>query len=182
MRSFRDIEASAQKIIEICRKDQLKKSDKDRLLKIQVEMHANIENLLECEICSCINDLLVEIKISGVSAKTCRDCGIKILEAGQIKKTSPYRKSSKARNSTVGAKRTNRPKPAKKSLPEIHAEIENQTNLKKTEIRKIQRLIDEIPTPMNLTNTIDYVSREVEIAKLKVDSDALKVAIKLIVA
>ena len=73
-------------------------------------------------------------------------------------------------------------KPEKKSLPEIHTEIENRTNLKKTEIRKIQKLIDEIPTPMNLTNTIDYISREVEIAKLKIDSDALKVAIKLIMA
>ncbi|MEE2619373.1 MAG: hypothetical protein VX677_12235 [Candidatus Poribacteria bacterium] len=182
MGSFQDIEASAQKIIEICGKSQLKKSDKDRLLKIQAEMHASIENLLECELCSCINNLLVEIKISGVSAKTCRDCGIKALEAGEIKKTPSRRRSSTTYNSTTGAKRTNNTKSEKKSLPEIHTEIENRTNLKKTEIRKIQKLIDEIPTPMNLTNTIDYISREVEIAKLKIDSDALKVAIKLIMA
>ena len=182
MRSFQDIEASAQKIIEICGKSQLKKSDKDRLLKIQAEMCACIENLLECDLCGCISDLLVEIKIHGISAKTCRDCGIKALEAGEIRKTSSRRKSSTTYNPTTGAKRTNNKKPEKKSLPEIHIEIENRTNLKKTEIRKIQKLIDEIPTPMNLTNTIDYVSREVEFAKLKVDSDALKVAIKLIMA
>ena len=47
MRSFQNIEASAQKIIEICGKSQLKKSDKDRLLKLQAEMHTSIENLLE---------------------------------------------------------------------------------------------------------------------------------------
>ena len=179
MGSFQDIEASAQKIIEICGKSQLKKSDKDRLLKIQAEMHASIENLLECEICGCIVSFLVEIKIGNVSAKTCRDCGIKALEAGEVKKTSPRRKSSRTRNTTAGAKRTNIT-PVEKSLPEIHAKIENQTDLKKTEIRKIQKLIDEIPTPMNLTNTVDYVSREAEIARLKVDSEALKKAIKLI--
>ena len=182
MGSFQDIEASAQKIIEICGKSQFKKSDKDRLLKIQAEMYASIENLLECEICGCIVSFLVEIKIGNVSAKTCRDCGIKALEAGEIKKTSSRRRSSTTYNSTTGAKRTNNTKPEKKSLPEIHTEIENRTNLKKTEIRKIQKLIDEIPTPMNLTNTIAYISREVEIAKLKIDSDALKVAIKLIMA
>ena len=73
MRSFQDIEASAQKIIEICGKGQLKKSDKDRLLKVQAEMYACIVNLLECDLCGCISDLLVEIKIHGISAKTCRN-------------------------------------------------------------------------------------------------------------
>ena len=92
MRAFQNIEASAQKIIEICGKSQLKKSDKDHLLKLQAEMHTSIENLLECEICGCIVSFLVEIKIGNVSAKTCRDCGIKALEAGEVKKTSPRRK------------------------------------------------------------------------------------------
>ena len=182
MRSFQDIEASAQKIIEICGKGQLKKSDKDRLLKIQAEMCACIENLLECDLCGCISDLLVEIKIHGISAKTCKDCGIKALEAGEIRKTSSRRKSNTTRNVKTESKRISSVKLEKKSLPEIHAEIESRTDLKKTEIRKIQKLIDEIPTPMNLTNTIDYVSREVEIAKLKIDSGDLKIAIKLIMA
>ena len=160
----------------------IKKSDKDRLLKIQAEMCACIENLLECDLCGCISDLLVEIKIHSISAKTCKNCGIKALEAGEIRKTSSRRKSNTTRNTKTESKRTSSIKLEKKSLPEIHAEIESRTNLKKTEIRKIQKLIDEIPTPMNLTNTIDYVSREVEIAKLKIDSGDLKIAIKLIMA
>ena len=112
----------------------------------------------------------------------CRESGIKALEAGEIRKTSSRRKSNTTRNAKTESKRISNIKLEKKSLPEIHAEIESRTNLKKTEIRKIQKLIDEIPTPMNLTNTIDYVSREVEIAKLKIDSGDLKIAIKLIMA
>ena len=133
MRSFQNIEASAQKIIEICGKSQLKKSDKDRLLKLQAEMHTSIENLLECEICGCIVSFLVEIKIGNVSAKTCRDCGIKALEAGEIKKTPSRRRSSTTYNSTTGAKRTNNTKSEKKVqrlIKRVHGLIDGDIRFK----------------------------------------------------
>jgi len=100
MNLLQEICQSAESIVTICKQDRLVKSDKDSLLKLQGQIFTQIENLTECQICSCVSDLIVSITINQNSANLCRSCGIESLNNGQIKKgkrrRSPANGSKKA--------------------------------------------------------------------------------------
>ena len=50
---------------------------------------------------------------------------------------------------------------------EVVSQVEAETGLKKTTVRRIQRVIREIATLMNLENTVLYVAGKARIAELK---------------
>ena len=49
------------------------------------------------------------------------------------------------------------------------SQVEAETGLKKTTVRRIQRVIREIATLMNLENTVLYVAGKARIAELKAE-------------
>lgn len=52
---------------------------------------------------------------------------------------------------------------------EVVSQVEAETGLKKTTVRRIQRVIREIATLMNLENTVLYVAGKARIAELKAE-------------
>ena len=63
---------------------------------------------------------------------------------------------------------------------ELYAELEEQTGLKKTEIKRLHKMIEEIASPMNLEHTVLYVTHEAGLAKLKIEPKVLGEAVKLL--
>ena len=66
--------------------------------------------------------------------------------------------------------------------------MEKETSLKKTDIKRLHKIIQEIPSPMNLENTILYVKREAELVKLRIgqrgfgdDSHVINGSVKILI-
>lgn len=184
MADLQQIAKTAQEIIQICEQERTNKADKEKLLKLQGAILTHIESLTECEVCGSIADLVVTMTIEPVTAKLCKDCGISAIETGKIKKgTTRKRPARTVRKSAPTAKKKSPPQQASpKSTAELFAEVEKETSLKKTDIRRLHKIIQEIPSPMNLENTVLYVKHEAELAKLRIEQDALKTAVTLLMA
>ena len=184
MIGLQQIATAAQEIIQICEQERTNKADKEKLLKLQAAIYTHIEDLTECEVCGSITDLVVTMTIEPVTAKLCRDCGINAIEAGGIKKTATRRRSTRTvRQKVSTAKKKSPPQQASPgNTDELYAEVEKQTSLKKTDIKRLHKIIQDIASPMNLENTVLYVKREVDVAKLKIEQDALKTAVTLLMA
>ena len=184
MTSLQQIAGAAQEIIQICEQKRTNKTDKEKLLKLQAAIFTHIEDLTECEVCGSITDLVVTMTIEPVTAKLCKDCGINAIEAGQIKKATTRKRSNRtARKNVPAAKKKSSPRRvAPKNTDELYVEVEKQTNLKKTDIKRLHKIIQEISSPMNLENTVLYVKNEADLAKLRIEQDALRAAVELLVA
>ena len=188
------IEKSAQKLIALCQKEKQTKTDKEKMLVIQAEILAGIENLAECELCGSINEIIVTMTLADVTAKLCKDCGVKSLEAGKIQssKQGTSRKrvrraqtptassaASKPNARSTGAKRA---KPVEEPEPPavLHTRVEAETGIKKADVKRLHKIVQDIAAPMSPEHTLTYVQREVEIAKMKVDANALEKAVALL--
>ncbi len=184
MNGLQQIARAAQEIIQICEQERTNKADKEKLLKLQAAIFTHIEDLTECEACGAITDLIVTMTIEPVTAKLCKDCGINAIKAGKIKKTTTRKRSPRTtRKKVPAAKKKSPPQQASpKNTDELYAEVEKQTSLKKTDIKRLHKIIQEISSPMNLENTVLYVKHEVELAKLKMEQDALRTAVGLLMA
>lgn len=184
MTGLQQIARAAQEIIQICEQERTNKADKERLLKLQGTIFTHIEDLTECEVCGSITDLVVTMTIEPVTAKLCKDCGINAIEAGKIKKTVPRKRSTRTvrKNVSTAKKKLPPQQTSPKNIDELYAQVEKQTGLKKTDIKRLHKIIQEIASPMNLENTVLYVKREVELAKLKIEQDTLRTAIALLMA
>lgn len=184
MTDLQQIAKAAQEIVQICEQKRTNKADKEKLLKLQGAILTHIEDLTECDVCGSITDLVVTMTIEPVTAKLCKDCGINAIEAGKIKKTATRKRSTRAarKNAPTTKRKSPRQQASPKSTDELYAEVEKQTSLKKTDIKRLHKIIQEIAGPMNLENTILYVKREVELAKLRIEQDALRTAVGLLMA
>ena len=184
MTDLQQIAKAAQEIIQICEQKRTNKADKEKLLKLQGAILTHIEDLTECDVCGSITDLVVTMTIEPVTAKLCKDCGINAIEAGKIKKATTRKRSTRAaRKSVPTAKRKSpRRQTSPKSADELYAEVEKETSLKKTDVKRLHKIIQEIASPMNLENTILYVKHEAELAKMRIEQDALRTAVGLLMA
>jgi hypothetical protein len=183
MTDLQQIAKAAQEIIQICEQKRTSKADKEKLLKLQGAILTHIEGLTECDVCGSITDLVVTMTIEPVTAKLCKDCGIDAIEAGKIKKATTRKRSGRTvRKDVSTAKKKSPPRQTPLSSTELYAEVEKQTSLKKTDIKRLHKIIQEIASPMNLENTVLYVKHEAELAKLRIEQDALKAAVTLLMA
>lgn len=188
------IEKAAQKLITLCQKEKQTKTDKEKMLAIQAEILTSIEDLAECELCGAISELIVTMTLADATAKLCKECGIKSLEAGKIQSSrqkTPRKRtrqsktasaSSGTRKSKTGGTRSKRAAPAKEpeSPAALHTRVEAETGIKKADVRRLHKIIQDIAAPMSPEHTLNYVQREVANAKIKVDADALKKAVALL--
>lgn len=188
------IEKAAQKLITLCQKEKQTKTDKEKMLVIHAEILTSIEDLAECDLCGAISELVVTMTLADATAKLCKECGIKSLEAGKIQssrqKTS--RKRTPRSKTASGASGTQKPKPSRtrskreastekpESPAALHTRIEAETGIKKADVRRLHKIVQDIAAPMSLEHTLNYVQREAEIAKIKVDAGALKKAVVLL--
>ena len=184
------IEKAAQKLITLCQKEKQTKADKERMLTIHAEILTSIENLAECELCGAISEMIVTMTLADATAKLCRECGVKSLEAGKIQSS----KQATSRKRTRRAKTSGDPKPKVKrtvskqakpvAAPEtpaaLHTRVEAETGIKKADVKRLHKIVQDIATPMSPEHTLTYVQREAETAKIKVDADALKKAVTLL--
>ena len=183
MTGLQQIAKAAQEIIQICGQKETNKADKEKLLKLQGAIFTHIEDLTECEVCGSITDLVVTMTIEPVTAKLCKGCGINAIEAGKIKKTTTRKRSTRTVQKNVPtAKKQSPPQQASPEKTDLYTEVEKQTNLKKTDIKRLHKIIQEISSPMNLENTVLYVKHEAELAKLRIEQDALRTAVGLLMA
>ena len=188
------IEKAAQKLITLCQKEKQTKTDKEKMLVIHAEILTSIENLAECEICGAISELIVTMSLADATAKLCRECGIKSLETGKIqsskqktsRKRTPRLKtasaSSRTSKSKPGSTGSKREAPAKESeTPSaLHSRVEAETGIKKADVKRLHKIVQDIATPMTQEHTLKFVQREAGIAKIKVDAGALKKAVALL--
>ena len=184
------IEKAAQKLITLCQKEKQTKADKERMLVIHAEILTSIENLAECELCGAISEMIVTMTLADTTAKLCRECGVKSLEAGKIQSS----KQGTSRKRTRRAKTSDEPKPKVKrtvsketkpvEAPEtpaaLHTRVEAQTGIKKADVKRLHKIVQDIATPMSPEHTLTYVQREAETAKIKVDAGALEKAVALL--
>ncbi len=190
------IEKAAQKLITLCQKEKQTKTDKEKMLLIHAEIFKSIENLAECELCGAIAEMIVTMTLADVTAKLCKECGVKSLEVGKIqasKQGTSRKRTRRAKTptaTTAGSKTKKNSKTSSKHAapveePEtpaaLHTRIEAQTGIKKTDVKRLHKIVQDIATPMTPAHTLAYVQREVEIAKIKVDADALKKAVPLLI-
>lgn len=182
MTGLKQIVTAAQEIIQICEQERTNKADKEKLLKLQGSIFTHIEELTECDVCGSITDIVVTMTIEPVTAKLCKDCGINAIEAGKIKKPTTRKRSTRAarKNVPTAKKKSSPQQTSPKNADELYAEVAKETSLKKTDIKRLHKIIQEITGPMNLENTILYVKREAELAKLRIEQDALKTAVTLL--
>ena len=188
------IEKAAQKLIALCQKEKQTKTDKEKMFVIHAEILTSIENLSECEVCSAITEMIVTMTLADVTAKLCKECGVKSLEVGKIQasKQGTSRRRTRQTKTRTSPSTESKPKrkgaPSKRAAPteepespaELHTRIEAQTGIKKTDVKRLHKIVQDIATPMSPEHTLTYVQREVEIAKIKVDADALKKAVTLL--
>ena len=186
------IEKAAQKLITLCQKEKQTKADKARMLVIQAEILAGIENLAECELCGAISEIIVTMTLADITAKLCKECGVKSLEAGKIqssKQGTSRKQTRRAKTSTTssakpktGASVSKRKAPvAEPETPAaLHTRVEAQTGIKKTDVKRLHKIVQDIATPMSPEHTLTYVQREAETAKIKVDASALEKAVPLL--
>ncbi|MDE0396288.1 MAG: hypothetical protein OXL96_00635 [Candidatus Poribacteria bacterium] len=188
------IEKSAQKLIALCQKEKQTKTDKEKMLVIQAEILAGIENLAECELCGSISEIIVTMTLVDVTAKLCKECGVKSLEAGKIqsaKQGTSRKRARRAKTPTASSAqskpnaRSTRTKQAKpieepESPAVLHTRVEAETGIKKADVKRLHKIVQDIAAPMSPEHTLTYVQREVEIAKMKVDANALEKAVTLL--
>lgn len=184
------IEKAAQKLITLCQKEKHTKTDKQKMLEIHAEILESIENLAECELCGAISEVIVTMTLADVTAKLCKACGVKSLEAGKIQSSKQRTSRKRTRRKTSAAKPksqsgSSRPKrEVAAEEPEtpamLHTRVESETGIKKTDIKRLHKIIQDIAAPMNPEHTLTYVQREAEIAKIKVEADALEKAVTLL--
>lgn len=186
MGNLDQIEKSAQKLISLCQKEKTTKSDKEKMLVLHSEIFSSIESLTECELCGSISEVIVKMTMGDVTAKLCKECGMKSLNSGKIQKTTPRKRTRTVTKKPASSKPTVTKQKEKVSEPEtptaIHSRVEEQTGIKKTDIKRLHKIVDEIATPMNLENTLTYVKREVENARIKLDETALVKAVEILTA
>jgi len=219
MGNLEQIEKSAQKLIALCQKEKPTRTDKEKMLALHAEIFVSIENLAECELCGAISEMIVTMTLADVTAKLCKECGFKALEAGKIQATTrrtPRKQTSRTRKPKTEpeveeivaeeagkiqatTRRTPRKQTSRtrkpKTEPEVeeivaepespaalHTRVESQTGIKKTDVKRLHKIVQEIATPMTPEHTLTYVKREIEIAKIKVDADALEKAVELLIA
>ena len=190
MTHLNTIEKAARKLIALCQKEKQTKADKEKMLEIQAEILESIENLAECELCGAISEVIVTMTLADVTAKLCKACGVKSLEAGKIQSSKQKTSRKRTRRKTSAAK----PKPqtissrSKREVaaeePEtpamLHTRVESETGIKKTDIKRLHKIIQDIVAPMSPEHTLTYVQREAEIAKIKVEVGALEKAVSLL--
>ena len=188
------IEKAAQKLIALCQKEKQTKTDKEKMLQIQAEILAGIENLAECELCGAISEIIVTMTLADVTAKLCKECGVKSLEAGKIQssKQGTSRKRTRRAKTPTAASTASKPNakstPAKQTEPVeapespavLHTRVEAQTGIKKADVKRLHKIVQDIAAPMSPEHTLNYVQREVEIAKIKVEAAALEKAVTLL--
>ena len=188
------IEKEAQKLIALCQKEKQTKTDKDRMLVIHAEILTSIENLDECELCGAITEMIVTMTLADVTAKLCKGCGVKSLEVGKIQasKQGTSRKRTHRAKTPTSATAESKPKtssaPSKPAAPVeepetpamLHTRVEAQTGIKKADVKRLHKIVQDIAAPMSAGHTLTYVQREAEIAKIKVDANALKKAVTLL--
>ncbi|MYC78016.1 hypothetical protein F4X10_19820 [Candidatus Poribacteria bacterium] len=188
------IEKAAQKLIALCQKGKQTKTDKEKMLVIHAEIFKSIENLAECELCGAITEMIVTMTLADVTAKLCKECGVKSLEAGKIQasKQGTSRKRTRRAKTPTAAPAESKSKTGKASSkraasvekPEspaaLHTRIEAQTGIKKADVKRLHKIVQDIAAPMSAEHTLTYLQREAEIAKIKVDATALKKAIPLL--
>ena len=179
MGNLAQIEQAATKIIALCQKEKPTKTDKQKMLALHADIFNGIEKLAECERCGAISELIVTMTLAEVTAKLCKECGVKALEAGQIQKTAPRRRTRRARTSKPKAE-TDAQQPV--SPAELHTRVEAETGMKKADVKRVHKILNDIATPMSPTHTLTYVKREVDNAKLKVEDGALEKAVELLMA
>lgn len=190
MGNLEQIEKSAQKLIALCQKEKPTKTDKAKMLGLHTEILNGIENLVECEICGAITETIVTMTLAEVTAKLCKECGFKALESGKIQKTAARKRTRTTKSKPKSAKTEPNPivpepetaAAEPESPAALHNRIEEETGIKKTDAKRLHKIVQEIATPMNLENTMTYVKREVENAKLKVDEIALQKAVEILIA
>ena len=154
------IEKAAQKLITLCQKEKPTKSDKEKMLALHTDILDSINNLTECELCGAISETIVTMTLCDVTAKLCKDCGLKALEAGKIQKTTTRRRSRSVKKPTTPKSEETEKEP--ESPAALHTRVEEQTGIKKTDVKRLHKMIEDIATPMNLAHTLTYVKREVE--------------------
>ncbi len=186
MGNLDQIEKAAQKLIVLCQKEKPTKTDKQKMLVLNTDILSSIENLTECDLCGAISEVIVTMTLADVTAKLCKECGFKALEAGKIQKTTTRKRTGSVKTRDKDSKpSTQKPDETVKepeSPAELHSRVEEKTGIKKTDVKRLHKIVQEIATPMNLTNTLTYVKREVENVKLKVDEQALEKAVEILTA
>lgn len=188
------IEKASQKLIALCQKEKQTKTDKEKMLVIHAEILTSIENLSECELCGAITEMIVTMTLADVTAKLCKECGVKSLEVGKIQASKQGTSRKRARQTKTPTSPSAESKPKRKGAPSkraapieepespaaLHTRVEAQTGIKKTDVKRLHKIVQDIAAPMSPAHTLTYVQREVEIAKIKVDADALKKAVTLL--
>ena len=186
MGNLDQIEKAAQKLIALCQKEKPTKTDKQKMLGLHADILSGIENLTECELCGAISEVIVTMTLADVTAKLCKECGFKALDAGKIQKTTSRKRTRTVKTRNSGSKQATSKPDATPQEPEspavLHTRVEEQTGIKKTDVKRLHKIVQDIATPMNLANTLTYVKREVENAKLKVDGEALEKAVEILMA
>ena len=177
-----NIEKSAQKLIVLCQKERPTKTDKQKMLAVHTEILAGIEDLTECELCSAISEVIVTMTLADVTAKLCKECGVKALDVGKIQKSTPRKRTQSKKTANPTPKKQEKKVEALESPAELHSRVEEQTGIKKADVKRLHKIIKDIATPMNLEHTLTYVKREVENAKLKVEEKALEKAVEILTA
>ena len=189
------IEKAAQKLIALCQKEKQTKTDKEKILVIHAEILTSIENLAECDLCGAISELVVTMTLADATAKLCKECGIKSLEAGKIQSSrqkTPRKRPPRSKTASASSE-ASKPKPkrshSKREAPAekpespaaLHTRVEAQTGIKKADVKRLHKIVQDIAAPMNPEHTLNYVQREAEIAKIKVDAGALEKAVALLI-
>ena len=177
-----NIEKSAQKLIVMCQKEKPTKTDKQKMLALQTEILAGIESLTECEFCGAISEVIVTMTLADVTAKLCRECGVKALDAGKIQKSTPRKRTRSAKTTKTAPKKPDDKEEKPETPAELHNRVEEQTGMKKPDVKRLHKIIEDIAAPMNFEHTLTYVKREAENAKLKVDEKVLEKAVEILTA
>lgn len=63
---------------------------------------------------------------------------------------------------------------------ELYSEIQSETNLKKSEVKRIHKLIKGIALPMKTDNTIKYIKSEIEQSKLNLEQSDTEKAVTML--
>ena len=124
MTSFEKLRKASEDIIAICEKKQHTKEDQNQLLKIHQQILEAVEDLMECEGCNRIVTVnqIATITLGDESAKLCKDCGIKSLEAGKIVKKKTSRRRTQSSKKSQKSNKPETPKNTeKKELATIDA-------------------------------------------------------------
>jgi len=142
MTAFENLRKPLQDIIAICEKKQHTKEDKNKLLKIHQQILEAVEDLIECEGCNQIVTVnqIATITLGDESAKLCKDCGIKSLEAGKlVKKKTSQRRTQRSKKST----KANKPETPKNTKEKEIAKIDAGPQ----KYSEVKNMSGDLPSP-----------------------------------